>query len=128
MKEIGTRILDDLGIPPENQRYAYFPESFHPPPCVRRPRQDGLPRPPLQFGEPPPPTHPRVALSERPEVSRFEEAEVSHFEGREWQVQGVQLVCRGRPGYRDTSAGKGHWCVPLLILIPARLPFRANMY
>lgn len=29
MKEIGTRILDDLSVPPENRRYALFPEATH---------------------------------------------------------------------------------------------------
>ena len=29
VKEIGTRILDDLGVPPEKRRYARFPEATH---------------------------------------------------------------------------------------------------
>lgn len=29
MKEIGTRIFDDLGIPPEKRRYAHSPEASH---------------------------------------------------------------------------------------------------
>jgi len=37
MKEIGTRILDDLGIPPEKRRYAYFPKASYSLPCDQHP-------------------------------------------------------------------------------------------
>ena len=38
MKEIGTRVLDDLGVPPEKRRYVLFPEASYPLVYNRLPR------------------------------------------------------------------------------------------
>lgn len=111
LKEIGIRIFDDLSVPPENRRHVLFFES---PPSVssnRHPRQDGVPHSPFQFSKPSPPTPSRVTVSRDSGIGFF------HLEGQERQVQGIQLVCRGGSGYRNTSAGEDYRCVPLLMPI-----------
>ena len=113
MKIIGTRIFDDLGVPPEERKYTLrtFSSTNHATDIISK---NGLPRSPLQFDKPLAPT-PSL-------VTDWWGTQVRRLEGQEWQVEGVQLVCRGGPGYRDTSAGEECRCVPLLMLVPFPCP------
>src|SRR5882757_2462980 len=78
-----------------------------------------LPHSSLQFSKPPPPASPRVTLPGDLEIG------VSSFEGQGWQVQGIQLVCRGGSGYRDTSAGEVYRRITLLMPTPFYVPVRS---
>lgn len=86
MKAVGTRIFDDLSIPPEERKYALqlFSPMKHATDIISK---DGLPRSPLQLDKPPAPTPSLVTDSWNTQVR------VPLFEGQGWQVEGVQLVC-----------------------------------
>jgi hypothetical protein len=86
MKGIGTRLFDDLGVPPENRKYAPLSYSLNEARNSHHP-QDGLPHPPFQFDKPPASTPALVTHSWNTEIR------VPRFEGKGGKVQGLQLVC-----------------------------------
>ena len=71
MKIIGTRIFDDLGVPPEERKYTLrtFSSMDHATDVISK---DGLPRSPFQFDKPPAPTPSLVTDSWDTEVRRFD--------------------------------------------------------
>ena len=91
MKAVGTRIFEDLGVPPQERKYAsrFFSPMKHATDAISK---DGLPRSPLQLHQPPAPTPSLVTDSWDTQVR------IPRFERQGWQVEGVQLVCRGGPG------------------------------